>query len=431
MPQASPAAMLDYPLHFPGSNMTVPWTQTGMSVAVVLVALTVLLLSCCGAAALFLVACCGSRRRDAVAESGDSRWLPGVGLIDYVPVSNRSSVRVSLIMSDGSQGPEAPQGLTSPSDETLPSLHTSSPAATTATPSVLSDLCSIQVKPQALAVYTVVISSARHPRPVLVPARRPHSAPGSPAQPIHSRVMPSKVASCSAPGSSISSQVLRNAGSGFALSLSARGARSRSSLPAVLPSLETSHSSPPSPAPRSPSRSAPSPASPILVLSPTSTPAVSPPSPAAPYPPSSAPVTRAPSLENLPSSSSTPSAPDKRSSSPPSPSPTSPASPPSPSPLSPASPPSPSPTSPASPPSPSPLSPASPPSPSPSSPASPPSPSPSSPASPPSPSPTSPASPPSSLLRLKLIADSKSEPASWSTVPESRYRRPQSTASSL
>ncbi|MPC07761.1 hypothetical protein E2C01_000328 [Portunus trituberculatus] len=95
--------MLDYPLHFPGSNTTLPWAQTGMSLAVVLVALMVLVLSCCGAAALFLAACCGNRRRDTVAESGDSRWLPGIGLIDYVPVSNRSSVRVSLLLSDSMQ----------------------------------------------------------------------------------------------------------------------------------------------------------------------------------------------------------------------------------------------------------------------------------------------------------------------------------------
>ncbi|KAK8375414.1 hypothetical protein O3P69_008333 [Scylla paramamosain] len=95
--------ILDYPLHFPGSNTTLPWAQTGMSLAVVLVALMVLVLSCCGAAALFLAACCGNRRRDTVAESGDSRWLPGIGLIDYVPVSNRSSVRVSLVLSDSMQ----------------------------------------------------------------------------------------------------------------------------------------------------------------------------------------------------------------------------------------------------------------------------------------------------------------------------------------
>ncbi|KAG7166013.1 hypothetical protein Hamer_G011942, partial [Homarus americanus] len=92
--------MLDYPLHFPGGgNSTLPWTSTGMSMAVVLVALTVLLLSCCGAAALFLVACCGSRRRDGVAESGDSRWLPGVGVIDYVPVSNSSGFETHPIRS--------------------------------------------------------------------------------------------------------------------------------------------------------------------------------------------------------------------------------------------------------------------------------------------------------------------------------------------
>lgn len=81
--------VLDYPHHFPRSNATLPWAQTGMSLAVVLVALTVLVLSCCGAVALCLAACFGNRRRDAVAEIGDSRWLPGIGLIDYVPVSNR------------------------------------------------------------------------------------------------------------------------------------------------------------------------------------------------------------------------------------------------------------------------------------------------------------------------------------------------------
>lgn len=81
--------VLDYPLHFPRSNNTMPWTQTSMSMAVVLAALTVLALSCCGAVALCMVACFGNRRRDTVGEVGDSRWLPGVGLIDYVPVSNR------------------------------------------------------------------------------------------------------------------------------------------------------------------------------------------------------------------------------------------------------------------------------------------------------------------------------------------------------
>ncbi|KAK7070561.1 hypothetical protein SK128_007424 [Halocaridina rubra] len=71
-----------------------------MSAAVMLVALTVVILACCGAAALVMIACCGGRRRDTVGERGDSRWLPGVGVIDYVPTSNRSSVRVSLVFSE-------------------------------------------------------------------------------------------------------------------------------------------------------------------------------------------------------------------------------------------------------------------------------------------------------------------------------------------
>ncbi|KAK3870478.1 hypothetical protein Pcinc_024304 [Petrolisthes cinctipes] len=103
--------MMEHSLHFPGTQQSVvPWAQTGMSLAVVLVAFTVLALSCCGAAALILVACCSSRRRDTVAESSDSRWLPGVGIIDYVPVSNRSSVRVSLVLSEDSQEMETEGG---------------------------------------------------------------------------------------------------------------------------------------------------------------------------------------------------------------------------------------------------------------------------------------------------------------------------------
>ncbi|XP_027227535.2 uncharacterized protein [Penaeus vannamei] len=108
--------------------MTLPWTQTGMSAAVVMVALLVVGLTCCGAAALVVVACCGGRRRDVVGESGDARWLPGVGVIDYVPASNRSSVRVSLILpeeppTDASHTPTAsahtPLVVPSPSADAL------------------------------------------------------------------------------------------------------------------------------------------------------------------------------------------------------------------------------------------------------------------------------------------------------------------------
>ncbi|CAL4094276.1 unnamed protein product, partial [Meganyctiphanes norvegica] len=75
----------------------------GISTALLLVSLTILSLTCCGACALLIATwCCGNRRQDTVGERGEPRWLPGVGLIDYVPASNRSSVRISLIL------PESP-----------------------------------------------------------------------------------------------------------------------------------------------------------------------------------------------------------------------------------------------------------------------------------------------------------------------------------
>ncbi|XP_076064853.1 uncharacterized protein LOC143038941 [Oratosquilla oratoria] len=91
-----------------GSNTqtyALPWTSVSISVPVFLVvALTVLVVTCCGAVAIVMVTCCGARRRDTVAEGGDARWLPGVGIIDYVPASNRSSVRTSVILCDSDPG---------------------------------------------------------------------------------------------------------------------------------------------------------------------------------------------------------------------------------------------------------------------------------------------------------------------------------------
>nr|XP_045612776.1 rho family-interacting cell polarization regulator 1-like [Procambarus clarkii] len=190
--------MLDYPLHFLGRNSTVSWGDSSASLAVVMVALAVLLFTCCAAAALFLVACCGSRRRDAVAETGDSRWLPGIGLIDYVPVSDRSSVRVSLLFSESSQGSELQEDLNTPSPEALipvhltspTPVHLTSPTPAATTPSAFVNSCGNRSQLPAQKASSVTISAAVKTYPLRQSSRqRPRSLPASPTKSLFSFAM--------------------------------------------------------------------------------------------------------------------------------------------------------------------------------------------------------------------------------------------------
>ncbi|XP_037796337.1 predicted GPI-anchored protein 58, partial [Penaeus monodon] len=81
---------------------------------------------------------------DVVGESGDARWLPGVGVIDYVPASNRSSVRVSLILPEEppaeashtpSASPHTPLEVPSPSADVLPTPEDPNTASSYLSPS--------------------------------------------------------------------------------------------------------------------------------------------------------------------------------------------------------------------------------------------------------------------------------------------------------